>query len=54
MNKSSGIKLAVVIAVIAAALIFSIKPLTENINLGLDLQGGAEVVYRLFPMKAKR
>lgn len=49
MNKSSGIKLAVVIAVIAAALIFSIKPLTENINLGLDLQGGAEVVLQAVP-----
>lgn len=32
MNKTSGIKLTVVIVVIAAALIFSIKPLAENIN----------------------
>ena len=49
MNKSSGIKLAAVIVLIAAALIFSIKPLTENINLGLDLQGGAEVVLQAVP-----
>lgn len=49
MNKSSGIKLAAVVVLIAAALIFSIKPLTENINLGLDLQGGAEVVLQAVP-----
>ena len=49
MNKTSGIKLTVVIVVIAAALIFSIKPLAENINLGLDLQGGAEVVLQAVP-----
>lgn len=49
MNKTSGMKLTVVIVVIAAALIFSIKPLAENINLGLDLQGGAEVVLQAVP-----
>ncbi len=49
MKNNSGIKLFVVIALIALAVVFSIKPLTENINLGLDLQGGAEVVLQAVP-----
>ena len=49
MKKNSGIMLFIIFAVIAAALIFSVKPLSTNINLGLDLQGGAEVVLQAVP-----
>ena len=49
MKNNSGIKLLIIIALIALGVIFSIKPLTNNINLGLDLQGGAEVVLQATP-----
>lgn len=49
MKNSSGLKAAAVILAIAVALTLSIVPLVDNINLGLDLQGGAQVVLRAVP-----
>ncbi len=49
MKNQSGIKLVATVIVIAAALILSIQPLVNNTNLGLDLQGGAEVVLQAVP-----
>ncbi|MCR4962995.1 MAG: protein translocase subunit SecD [Firmicutes bacterium] len=49
MRNQSGIKLVVTLLVIAAALVLSIQPLVKNTNLGLDLQGGAEVVLQAVP-----
>lgn len=49
MKNISGVKLIAVIALVALALILSIQPVTKNINLGLDLQGGAQVVLQAIP-----
>ena len=49
LKQASGIKLAVVLLVIAAAVYFSFTPLTSGLNLGLDLQGGAQVVLQAVP-----
>ena len=49
MKNNSGVKLLIAIVIIGVALALSIKPLAENINLGLDLQGGAEVVLQAVP-----
>ncbi len=49
MNKNSGAMILVVLILIAAATVLSITPLTSNMNLGLDLQGGAQVVLQAVP-----
>ena len=49
MKNNSGVKLLIAIALIAIALVLSIKPLMNNTKLGLDLQGGAEVVLQAIP-----
>lgn len=51
MNNNSGVKVLLVVLVIAGALYFSIAPLTgiNGMNLGLDLQGGAQVVLQAVP-----
>ncbi len=49
MKGGSGVKLLVILILIAAAVFFSITPLTEGINLGLDLQGGAQVLLQAVP-----
>jgi len=51
MNINSGAKLVLVLLVIAGAFYFSVAPLTgENgMNLGLDLQGGVQVVLQAVP-----
>lgn len=49
MKKQGGVKLLAVIVVVAAALILSIAPLRDNMRLGLDLQGGAQVVLQAVP-----
>ncbi|MGI6360888.1 MAG: protein translocase subunit SecD [Bacillota bacterium] len=46
MKGNSGLKLIIILAIITLAVVFSIKPLSENIRLGLDLQGGAQVVLQ--------
>ena len=48
MNSNSGINLTVVLIAIAAAVFFSVAPLA-GINLGLDLQGGLQVVLQAVP-----
>ncbi len=53
MKDRSGIKVIVVLAAIAAAVFFSITPLANKINLGLDLQGGAQVVMQAIPEEGK-
>ncbi|MDO4582448.1 MAG: protein translocase subunit SecD [Bacillota bacterium] len=54
MSKHSGLKLVVVLVLIAAALFFSIEPLVSQINLGLDLQGGAQVVLQAVPNEGEQ
>jgi len=49
MKNNSGIKSLITIVLIVLALVFSIQPLVNNINLGLDLQGGAQVVLQAIP-----
>ncbi|MDO4733097.1 MAG: protein translocase subunit SecD [Bacillota bacterium] len=49
MKKRSGVKVLLVLIVIAAATVLSVSPLVNNINLGLDLQGGAQVVLQAVP-----
>ena len=49
MKKKSGWKMFVVLVLIVAATIFSVSPLINNLNLGLDLQGGAQVVLQAIP-----
>jgi len=49
MKNPSGVKLIAVIALVALALLLSVRPLSNNINLGLDLQGGAQVVLQAVP-----
>ncbi len=47
--KKGGIWLTLFIVVLAAAVVGSLGYLRDNINLGLDLQGGAEVVLQALP-----
>lgn len=47
--KKGGIWLTLFIVVLAAAVAGSLGYLRDNINLGLDLQGGAEVVLQALP-----
>lgn len=49
MNRGSGVKLLVVILIIAAGIYFSINPIISKAKLGLDLQGGAHVVMQAIP-----
>ncbi|MGI5892733.1 MAG: protein translocase subunit SecD [Bacillota bacterium] len=49
MKGKSGIKVLITLVIIALAVIFSITPLSQNIKLGLDLQGGAQVVLLAKP-----
>ncbi len=46
MRNLSGIKLIIVVAAIAVALVLSFNTLKDNLNLGLDLQGGTEVILQ--------
>ena len=53
MNRNSGVKLIAVIFVIAIAAIFSITPIKNMANLGLDLRGGAHVLLQAVPEAGK-
>jgi len=53
MNRGSGIKLLVVVLIIAAGIYFSINPIKNQAKLGLDLQGGAHVVLQAIPDEGK-
>lgn len=46
MKGGSFVKPLVVVIALAFAVFFSITPLTQNINLGLDLQGGVQVLLQ--------
>ncbi|TDQ37989.1 protein translocase subunit SecDF [Aureibacillus halotolerans] len=39
----------IVVALLAALAVGTIRPILQNINLGLDLQGGFEVLYQVTP-----
>ncbi|MGI6065419.1 MAG: protein translocase subunit SecD [Bacillota bacterium] len=54
MNRGSGIKLLLIVILIAAAVFFSIDPIKNRTNLGLDLQGGAHVVLQAIPNKGEK
>lgn len=49
MKKHDGVKVLLVIVLIAVATVLSVSPLANNLNLGLDLQGGAQVVLQAVP-----
>ena len=52
-NKNKTMKLVtslIIIISIAIGCLFSYKPLFDNINYGLDLQGGFEVLYEVSPL----
>ena len=49
MKKKSGWKALIALILIAAATVFSVSPLVSNLNLGLDLQGGAQVILQAVP-----
>ncbi|NLV16072.1 MAG: protein translocase subunit SecD [Syntrophomonadaceae bacterium] len=44
VNATSLVKLIAIVLAVALLAVFSVKPVTEKINLGLDLQGGLHVV----------
>lgn len=47
--KNGGLKIAVFAIVLIVAVAVSVTPLMNNLQLGLDLQGGAEVVLQAVP-----
>lgn len=47
--KNGGLKIACFVIVLIAAIALSFTPLKNNLHLGLDLQGGAEVVLQAIP-----
>ena len=51
--KNGGLKIAVFVIVLIAAIALSFSPLMKNLQLGLDLQGGAEVVLQAIPEEGK-
>ncbi|MGI5824919.1 MAG: protein translocase subunit SecD [Bacillota bacterium] len=51
--KNGGLKIAVFAVVLVAAIALSFTPLMKNLHLGLDLQGGAEVVLQAVPEEGK-
>ncbi len=49
MVKAGGFKVTIIVALILAAVYFSLGPIQTQTNLGLDLQGGAHVVLEAQP-----
>lgn len=49
MAKAGGFKVTIIVALILAAVFFSLGPIKTQTNLGLDLQGGAHVVLEAKP-----
>ena len=47
--KSGGLKSAIFLIVLIVAIAVSINPLVSNLQLGLDLRGGCEVVLQAIP-----
>ncbi|MBC1357765.1 protein translocase subunit SecDF [Listeria booriae] len=53
IKKSKLITFFLVVAIIFGTVIFTAKPVLDKINLGLDLQGGFEVLYQVKPADGK-
>lgn len=53
MENKSGVKLIAVLALIAIAVVISVAPLLGGLQLGLDLQGGVQVVLQAIPDEGK-
>ena len=53
MENKSGVKLIAVLVLIAIAVIISVAPLLGGLQLGLDLQGGVQVVLQAIPDEGK-
>ncbi|HCZ38907.1 protein translocase subunit SecD [Brochothrix thermosphacta] len=49
MKRGKLVSFFILIAVFTALISFTVKPVLNNINLGLDLQGGFEVLYEVKP-----
>ena len=41
----------IIITIISIGCTYYIKPLINNINFGLDLQGGFEILYEVSPLQ---
>ncbi|MBC6309490.1 protein translocase subunit SecDF [Listeria sp. FSL L7-1582] len=53
IKKSKIITFFLIVAIIFGTVIFTAKPVLDKINLGLDLQGGFEVLYQVEPADGK-
>ena len=53
MKNNSGVKLIAVLVLILIAVILSVAPLMGGLQLGLDLQGGVQVVLQAIPDEGK-
>ena len=51
MNKTKFIITLIITLIITGISTYFIKPIIDNINFGLDLQGGFEVLYEVSPLK---
>ena len=51
MKKLKFIITLIILLLVAGVSTYFIKPLIDNINFGLDLQGGFEVLYEITPLK---
>ena len=51
--KSRIVAFLMIVVVIGALMGTTIKGVLSNINLGLDLQGGFEVLYQVEPLKKR-
>ena len=51
MKKLKFIITLIILLTITGVSAYFIKPLIDNINFGLDLQGGFEVLYEITPLK---
>ncbi|WP_430534233.1 protein translocase subunit SecDF [Listeria rocourtiae] len=53
IKKSKIITFFLIVAIIFGTVILTMKPVLDKINLGLDLQGGFEVLYQVKPADGK-
>ncbi|MCL2678236.1 MAG: protein translocase subunit SecD, partial [Clostridiales bacterium] len=57
MKNNNALKIIILLAVIVAAMFFSVSPITGspllNINLGIDLQGGVQVILQAIPAEGE-
>lgn len=50
-NKKSLVGFFISLAVIAVVIVSTFKTISSNLNLGLDLQGGFEILYQVEPLE---